>query len=128
MSLLLICKSMIFLTSDIGYVVSLIKIMPLLIKIMPLCKILEIEFSHKFICRDDPWGFHLAHEALVYLCNLKGDCLFEIGRLFLFIYLFIFFLRDSRMRSKLWILFDWGSKRLVNGLVVPGSFCYEVFC
>ena len=61
---------------------------PLLIKIMPLCKILEIEFSHKFIYRDDPWGFDLAHEALVYFCNRKGGCLFETGRLFLFIYLF----------------------------------------
>ena len=92
---------MIFLTSDIGYVVSLIKIMPLLIKIMPLCKILEIEFSHKFICRDDPWGFHLAHEALVYLCNLKGDCLFEIGRLFLFIYLFILFFFFERQQNEI---------------------------
>ena len=63
---------------------------PLLIKIMPLCKILEIEFSHKFIYRDDPLGFDLTHEALVYFCNRKGGCLFETGRLFLFIYLFIF--------------------------------------
>ena len=77
---------------------------PLLIKIMPPCKILEIEFGHKFIYRDDRLGFDLAHVALVYFCNRKGGCLFETGRLF-FIYLFIF-LRDSRMRSKLSILFD----------------------
>ena len=63
---------------------------PLLIKIMPLCKILEIEFSHKFIYRDDPLGFDLTHEALVYFCNRKGGCLFETGRLFFFIYFFFF--------------------------------------
>ena len=66
---------------------------PLLIKIMPLCKILEIEFSHKFIYRDDPLGFDLTHEALVYFCNRKGGCLFETGRLYFFIYLF--FLRET---------------------------------
>ena len=60
---------------------------PLLIKIMTLCKILEIEFSHKFIYRDDPRGFDLAHEALVYFCNRKGGCLFETGRLFVFFFL-----------------------------------------
>ena len=68
---------------------------PLLIKIMTLCKILEIEFSHKFIYRDDPRGFDLAHEALVYFCNRKGGCLFETGCLFFFIYLFFFFERQQ---------------------------------
>ena len=31
-------------------------------------------------------------------------------------------IKTAQSEAKLWCLFDWGSKRLENGLVVPGSF------